>query len=181
MSAVPKPEKLTADEYFRLTEHTEERTELIGGQIVALAQPSIEHQLISGRMFSRVDEFIQKHQGNCLPLQTIDVYLDENNTVVPDLLVICDPSKLDKKRCYGAPDWVIEITSTNRSSDFHDKLWLYREAGVREYWIIDTEKRKVWVYDFERHPNVVNFYDWTDEVPVTIYHGELTLRVADFL
>ena len=56
--------------------------------------------------------------------------------------VICDPSKLDDAGCHGAPDWVIEIVSPgSRARDHMTKLFKYRTAGVREYWIVDPENR----------------------------------------
>ena len=181
MTAIPNPEKITAEEYYKLTENTEERTELIDGQIVAMASPSRMHQRISGRLFSRADQFISANGGKCEAMQAVDVQLDDGNVVVPDLLVMCDPSKADDKRYYGAPDWVIEVTSTNRSDDFDRKFRLYRNAGVREYWIVDTDERRVIVYDFDQHPNVVEFYDWTDEIPVRIYGGALKIRIEDLV
>ena len=48
----------------------------------------------------------------------------------PDLSVIGDLSKLDDKGCHGAPDWVIEIVSSDsRSRDYITKLFKYRTAG----------------------------------------------------
>lgn len=190
MSTAQEHQKLTVDEYFKLTENWTERTELIdgkiiyldrngSGQVVALAQPNRLHQRIAYRLHSMIDSFIRANHGTCEVNGEIDVRLDHENTVIPDISVVCDPSKLDDHGCNGAPDWVIEVTSTNRENDFDRKLWLYRESGVREYWIVDTDKRKVWVYDFDRHPNVIEFYDWLDEIPVRIYDGKLKIRIAD--
>lgn len=190
MSTAQEHKKLTVDEYFKLTENWTERTELIdgkiiyldrngSGQVVALAQPNRLHQRIAYRLHSMIDSFIRANHGTCEVNGEIDVRLDNENTVIPDISVVCDPSKLDGHGCNGAPDWVIEVTSTNRENDFDRKLWLYRESGVREYWIVDTDKRKVWVYDFDRHPNVIEFYDWLDEIPVRIYDGKLKIRIAD--
>ena len=97
------------------------------------------------------------------------------------MLIVCDPSKIDEHRCNGAPDLVVEVTSTNWKDDYREKMELYRKHGVREYWIVDTDRRKVWVYLFEQHPNVVNFYDWTDTIPVGIYGGKLSIRIADLV
>src|ERR1700761_143012 len=55
----------------------------------------------------------------------------------PDLCVICDPSKLDKCGCIGAPDIVVEILSPgNNKKELKNKYEVYEEAGVLEYWII---------------------------------------------
>ncbi|MBQ4465527.1 MAG: Uma2 family endonuclease [Oscillospiraceae bacterium] len=181
MTAIPNEQKHTAEEYFRLTESLEERTELIDGQIIAMASPNIRHQILASRLFGRADQYILANHGKCIAMQAVDVQMDDGTVVVPDVLVMCDPDKMDNQRCYGAPDWVVEITSQNRENDFDRKLGLYRENGVREYWIVDTDKEKVWVYVFEHHPNVVGYYNWTDEIPVGIYGGNLTIRIADLV
>ena len=172
---------MTAAEYYKVTENMTERTELIDGEIVMLAQPTIQHQQIAGRLYGIADQFIRSSKGSCTALQAVDVQLTDEVSVVPDVMVVCDPSKMDEKRCYGAPDWVIEVTGTNRENDFVRKLRLYRQYGVREYWIVDTEDRKVWVYPFGQHPNVVEFYDWTDSIPVGIFGGRLFVCIADLL
>lgn len=54
------------------------------------------------------------------------------------------PDKLDDRGCKGAPDWIIEIVSpASRRMDYYTKLFKYRTAGVREYWIVDPVKKLV--------------------------------------
>jgi hypothetical protein len=63
---------------------------------------------------------------------------------LPDLLVVCDPGKIDEKGVRGAPDLVAEILSpTTRSRDMVAKLALYEKHGVRECWIVDPESSRV--------------------------------------
>lgn len=58
--------------------------------------------------------------------------------------------KKDDRGCHGAPDWVIEIVSpSSKRMDYYTKLAEYKEAGVREYWIVDPYKKYVVVYDLE--------------------------------
>ena len=64
--------------------------------------------------------------------------------------MICDSSKLNDKGCTGAPDWIIEIVSPgSRRMDYFTKLFKYRTAGVREYWIVDPSKKRVSMCNFE--------------------------------
>ena len=71
---------------------------------------------------------------------------DKKNYVVPDISVICDANKLTDKGCTGAPDWTIEIVSPgSRRMDYYTKLFKYRSAGVREYWIVDPGKNRITV------------------------------------
>lgn len=63
--------------------------------------------------------------------------------VEPDLMVICDPNKVDEKGCHGAPDWVIEIVSpSSKMRDYLQKANLYMNNGVREYWIVDPVREE---------------------------------------
>ena len=95
---------------------------------------------------------------------------DDINYVEPDISVICDTSKLDEKGCHGAPDWVIEIVSpSSRSMDYFTKLFKYRTAGVREYWVVDPQRKTVTVYQFEQ--DQMTEYAFGESVPVGIYEG----------
>lgn len=74
------------------------------------------------------------------------------------------------KRCHGAPDWVIEIVSPgSRQMDYYRKLFKYREAGVREYWVVDPEKKAVVVYDFEH--DAMEEYPFGAEARSGIFEG----------
>lgn len=106
------------------------------------------------------------------------VYLnkDDYNYLEPDISVICDPSKLDEKGCHGAPDWIIEIVSPgSRSMDYYKKLFKYSSAGVREYWIVDSEKNRITVYNFEQDD--MQEYFFGEDVPVGIYEG-FSIRIS---
>jgi Uma2 family endonuclease len=73
---------------------------------------------------------------------------DNTSTVVqPDLLVVCDHSKITDKHCVGAPDLIVEIVSPSfPSMDYVKKLHLYEKNGVREYWIVNPEKKQVMIF-----------------------------------
>ena len=54
----------------------------------------------------------------------------------PDLVVVCDPDKIDEAGVLGAPDWIIEVISPSTASrDNIQKLALYEKHGVRHYWL----------------------------------------------
>lgn len=134
------------------------RAELIEGEIFDMAPPSRKHQEIVAFFTKTIGNYIGKNKGNCkvypapfaVFLKTDDNSEDYENYVEPDISVICDSSKLNDKGCKGAPDWIVEIvSSSSRSMDYYLKLSLYQMNGVREYWIVDTERKIVIVYDFE--------------------------------
>ena len=95
---------------------------------------------------------------------------DDTNYVEPDISVICDKNKITNKGCNGAPDWAIEIVSpSSKSMDYFIKLFKYRNAGAKEYWIVDPAKSLTAVYNFEKE--TMEEYTFGEEVPVGIYEG----------
>lgn len=121
----------TVEEFFEAVPQTKEHTELIDGEIVALAAPNEKHFDICFLVCSRLKEFISKKGGSCKPFMApFDVVLDEYNVAKPDIFVVCDPDKRDGKRINGAPDLAIEVTSSSRSYDYIKKFELYKNHGV---------------------------------------------------
>ena len=96
---------------------------------------------------------------------------DSRNYVEPDISVICDDEKKSEKGCQGAPDWVIEILSpSSMKMDCERKVKLYRESGVREYWIVDAERETVTVYDFEHRKEAVH-YTFSERIKAGIFES----------
>lgn len=169
MDALKKEQIYTIDDIYALPEG--ERAELIDGKIYYMAPPSLTHQRISGKLHQKIANYIDSNNEKCEVLAApFAVFLndDDINYVEPDISVICDRSKLDDKGCHGAPDWVIEIVSpSSKPRDYMVKLFKYRTAGVREYWIVDPEKEMVMVYRFEKE--TMEEYSFGEDVPVGIY------------
>lgn len=169
--ALPKQWESIVDDIYALPEG--QRAELIDGQIYGMAPPSRKHQEIVGELFGTIREYIRGRKGACrVYTAPFAVFLnkDEKNYVEPDVSVICDGGKLHDKGCMGAPDWVIEVVLPgSRSMDYYRKLFKYRTAGVREYWIVDAERNLVTVYNFE-NDSAAN-YTFEDPVPAGIYPG----------
>jgi Uma2 family endonuclease len=131
----------------------QERVELIKGFILRMSPaPSMKHQTISNNLTGCF--YVNFKRKPCRVFQApFDVRLPiksekKDSTVVqPDLCIICDESKLDKRGCQGAPDLVVEIISPNNSKhDLHTKFNLYLESGVKEYWLVEPEERMILVY-----------------------------------
>lgn len=171
MDILEKEKIYTMEDIYALPDG--EHAELIDGQIYYMAPPSWEHQKISRKLHQAIANYIDNNNGECEALAApFAVFLneDDRNYVEPDISVICDLSKLDSKGCHGAPDWIIEIVSpSSKPRDYMTKLFKYRMAGVREYWIVDSEKQMITVYAFEK--DTVEQYDFGEDVPVGIYDG----------
>ena len=171
----------TIEDIYSLPEG--QRAELIDGKIYNMAPPVRIHQKLISELTQSIGQYIKSNGGNCdIYPAPFAVFLndDNRNYVEPDISVICDKGKLNEKGCNGAPDWIIEIASPSTSSlDYGIKLFKYRTAGVREYWIINPATRTVNVYDFESEKRT-DQYPFEEPIPVCIYK-ELTIQVSKLL
>lgn len=158
-----------------------QRAELIDGQIYNMAPPNTEHQRLVVKLSHRILNFIDAKGGDCEVFPApFAVFLneDDKNYVEPDISVICDKNKLNEKGCNGAPDWIIEIVSpSTQRVDYSIKLFKYRSAGVREYWIVNPKTHTVNVFDFELDQKSGQ-YSFDDAIPVCIYEN-LDIRISE--
>ena len=150
-----------------------ERAELIDGHIYYMAPPNSSHQHLVSELVYQINDYIKKNNGTCKVFPApFAVFLNEDDKtyVEPDVCVICDNNKINEKGCMGAPDWIIEIVSPSSiKMDYMIKLFKYKNAGVKEYWIIDKLKDRITVYDFEH--NELNEYSCSDCVKTKVYDG----------
>lgn len=169
MDALRKEEFYTIDDIYALPDGV--RAELIDGQIYNMAPSGRTHQRLVSKLNQVIANYIDEQHGKCEVFPTpFAVFLndDDRNYVEPDISVICDTSKLDEKGCHGAPDWIIEIVSPgNKAMDYFTKLFKYRTAGVKEYWIVDPSKEQIMVYRFAEE--TMEQYSFGEAIPVGIY------------
>ncbi len=166
----------------------EERIELFKGRILKMSAPNRFHQSISREIFGSF--YIHLKQNKCQAYSApFDVRLplknkkndDEITTVVqPDIVVVCDESKLDDRGCCGAPELVVEILSpSNSKRDVKLKFELYEEAGVLEYWIVNPEMENIIIYHLQNGKFVGSkFYTEDDIISSSIIAG-LTIEVKE--
>lgn len=172
----------TIEDIYALPEG--ERAELIDGQIYGMAPPNTIHQRISYSVARKISDYIDSKHGGCEVFPApFAVFLnkDDRNYVEPDISVICDKDKINDKGCAGAPDWIIEVTSPSSTRmDYAIKLFKYRTAGVREYWIVNPMKKAVQTYIFVEGEEDSNLFSFDDEIPVYVMGG-LTIKITDLL
>ena len=167
--ALAREKEYTIEDIYNLPEG--QRAELLDGQMYMMAPPSTAHQRIANYISTEINLYIRSNSGKCEVFSApFAVFLNKDayTYVEPDISVICDPGKLNEKGCQGAPDWVIEIVSPgSQRMDYMIKLAKYQTSGVREYWIVDQQKDRIMVYDFER--GEMNEYTFSESVKVGIY------------
>lgn len=156
---MPQPQAKTSAERYSyadyLTWDDGQRWELIDGQAHCMSPaPSLDHQSIvtelvrqlgNALLGQRCSVFASPVDVRLPKIGTADEQIDQ--VVQPDLLVVCDPTKLDRRGVVGAPDFVVEVVSPSSASHDHvRKRRLYESAGVRELWLIMPNDRFVAQY-----------------------------------
>ncbi len=171
-----KQGEYTLRDYYALPE--ERRVELIDGVIYDMSAPTFVHQHILGNVFNTIQNYINSQGGTCLPMMApVDVRLDcdDRTMVQPDILILCDKSKICKWGINGAPDFCLEIVSESTArKDYIKKLQKYTEAGVKEYWIIDPF-RKVLVSYHWKDNYIPHMRPLEGKAGLTLYNEELEL------
>ena len=157
------------------------RYELIDGEAFLMSPaPLVEHQEVAGEVFRQLAN--QLDGQPCRPyIAPVDVRLprkDEadaaiDTVVQPDVLVVCDPHKIDRRGVRGAPDWVLEVLSPSTAA--HDQIAkrrTYERAGVREYWLVHPGDRTLTVYVLDNgqygRPEI---YELKDATPIGVLPG----------
>ena len=154
-----------------------ERYEIINGGVYAMAAPNTRHQIILMELSRQFANFLVEKPCKVFPAPfDVRLYYEEDesdNTVVqPDISVVCDKEKLGEEGCRGAPDFVAEILSpSNTAIEMQRKFDVYRDAGVREYWVLDPENKHISVYLFDGEKIISRTYREKDQVPVSILSG----------
>jgi Uma2 family endonuclease len=164
----------------------EQRFEYIGGIEYAMSSPGYKHQSVLLAIGSQLREKLQA--SGCMPIVApFDVYPlyeqgDKVTLVQPDIFTACDRSKLMENRYNGAPRFIIEILSSNRSHDMITKLNLYQKAGVVEYWMVDPEGQIITVLELSGGSYIYHSYNAEKEVPLISIPGVAVdfSRVFDF-
>ena len=169
--ALAKGRKYTVEEIEAMPEDV--LVELIDGTLYYMATPTEKHQDLLMFLSVEICNHIREKKKPCKVYQgPLALYLNQDSEtyLVPDLMVVCDRSKIENKGIVSGPDVVMEVVSpSSRTRDYILKLNKYQEAGVREYWILDPKEEKIIVYQFENE--MIKIYGFQDRIPVAALDG----------
>ncbi len=132
----------TYEEYYQLDD--DQRYEIIDGNLLMAPAPDTWHQDWSRKLFRLVDRFVTKNRLGEVFYAPIDLVLDAENTVQPDLvfIAVANAGIIQRRAIFGVPDLLVEIVSPSSvRRDRYDKKELYARFGVKEYWIGDPANK----------------------------------------
>ncbi|MFT6810141.1 MAG: Uma2 family endonuclease [Saprospiraceae bacterium] len=187
MSEITSLSQLDLQGYYTYQDYLswkfKERVELIKGTIFKMSPaPNVKHQIISRLLLRQLDHGLIKSSCHLFHAP-FDVRLPvsftpgkEDTVVQPDIVVICDVSKLDKQGCNGAPEIVIEILSPGNSHrEMKEKFELYEASLVSEYWIVDPEHQDIVVYKLNEQEK---YYGSKPYVSGEVFQSEILPKIS---
>ncbi|KGP74806.1 prevent-host-death protein [Desulfosporosinus sp. Tol-M] len=155
--------RISYEEYMRLVDSSDQRYELIDGEIYLLASPSFTHQVVVNEISGHFYNYFKGKPCQSLT-SPFDVRLfgyatkfeEDPNIVQPDVMVICDEDKVNEKNMYeGIPTLVVEVLApSTKGKDMVKKLNLYMKSGVLEYWIVNLENKSILQYSFSQDKDI---------------------------
>jgi Uma2 family endonuclease len=134
----------TYEEYYRLDD--DQRYEIIDGNLLMAPAPDTFHQDWSRGLFRIIDRHVRAHGLGKLYYAPIDVVLDSENTVQPDLIFVPNANLdiIKQRAIFGTPDLLVELISPSSvKRDRYEKKELYARFGVKEYWIGDPANKSL--------------------------------------
>jgi Uma2 family endonuclease len=121
--------------------------ETLNGKIVAMSpRPATNHNIVSNNISNIFHNYLKGKPCKTF-MDGIDVHMTEDDTVIPDALIVCERDKIKPDGIYGAPDLIVEVLSPGTAKrDKGYKKDLYERCGVKEYWIVDISNLSIEVY-----------------------------------
>lgn len=180
--------KISYEEYMALVDSSDQRYELIDGEVYLLASPKFNHQVVVNEIAWHFYNYFRGKSCRSLTAP-LDVKLfgyatkfeEDPNVVQPDIVVICDENKVNEDNKYeGVPTLIVEVLSpSTKGKDMVAKLNLYMKSGVSEYWIVNLESKSIFQYSFSQKRDIEGLTTLRegDTIKSTAFEGlEIPLR-----
>lgn len=85
----------------------------------------------------------------------------EEESVVPDASINCQTKRKRGSNFVGIPRFVMEVLSpSTEKQDRGEKMDLYRQQEIEEYWIVDWRKKQVEIYELDYEEGIPKYYLW---------------------
>ena len=151
---IPQKERWTYQDYLQLIPPDSFGFEILRGELAVAPAPVPRHQWACDELTSLMRIFIKQNDLGRVFSSPIDVILggqtEAENVVQPDILFVAKNrlTIITETNIFGAPDLMVEVLSASSiRRDRIDKMKIYAEFGVKEYWIIDADKKTLEAFD----------------------------------
>ncbi len=144
MKATKKEIKFTYEDYVKFPDDRKVY-QIIEGELYMVPAPIPYHQDISGNLEFILRSYVRSKNLGKVFYAPCDIVLSKENVVQPDIFFISKEREhiITEKNIQGAPDLVVEILSPRTEEiDRKLKVKLYEKYGVKEYWLVDPERKE---------------------------------------
>ena len=157
----------------------EEHAELIDGVLVVTDVQSTSHNSVVMDIASALKQFIENNNYvDKVFINNVGLYCNElcdykDNFFLPDVMTVRDKSGIKDDGVHKSPIFVAEVTSdASIKQDYINKMMIYLQIGVQEYWVVDLRRKMVVRYLLENEgiPEMY-WYTSTSSIPVQSYPG----------
>ena len=162
---------------LKAAEQSEQHMELVDGEAIIEDHTSPKHNAFVLEIAQSLRQYVKDHNGQCkVAAQNVALYVneilnDDLNFFLPDVMVVCNPGKIDEKGAHTVPLFVAEVTSEGtRKNDYNGKLEVYRKIGVEEYWVVDIQQNRVVIYS-KSMDYIPKFVQNPAKLCVSVYPG----------
>ena len=155
------------------------KTEKINGIIYNMSPSgSYFHGQINGNIYFSLRNQL-KNSICAVSMENLDLYLSEDEYVIPYVMLICDRKQIKKNGYHGVPRLIVETLSPATAlKDRTVKKDKYAQIGVDEYWIISPQERSIEIYYLENGGyTLVASYILEDDTTDEHYNAETVITL----
>ena len=135
--------KLDYDDYAAAPDDGQ-RYEIIGGELFVTPAPGTLHQRVLVRLLQQLMSFYHEGGRGEVFIAPVDLILSPHDILQPDIVVVTSTEDITKRGIERPPLLVVEILSpSSRRQDRGVKFERYAQLGVKHYWILDAEARRI--------------------------------------
>ena len=146
--------------------------EFVGGRALQKPMPSLFHS----RLQLNLANHINRHGDRLEAIPELRCVVPPHSPV-PDISIVRRDCLSDEDGpLKGAPDWIVEILSPDRSTlKLQNKILHCLSNGTQLAWLVDINRQEVWVWQGDNLPRI---YSGEDSLPVLNQIPELTVEAV---
>lgn len=176
IATIPNREiKFTYEDYLIWDIGPDKRYELIGGEFFMVPAPNTGHQYTSIEIEFRIRKFLEENELGIVFDAPCDVVLSNEDVVQPDIIFVSKENLhiITKDNIKSSPDLLIEIISEKSlQRDRITKKRLYEKYGIKEYWLVDMDKKEIEVLTLqEERYNTYGIFKAQDTLSSSVLKG----------
>lgn len=107
------------------------------------------HGIVNGNIYNKIYTQLRGSLCNVF-MENLDLRISGDEWVIPDIMIVCDRSKIKTGTYHGIPKFVVETVSPSSiQKDRRIKKRKYASIGVDEFWLVEPKGKSLEIYYLE--------------------------------